>query len=288
VLRKSSVHKLALTLAFLGGIVLSAQQAALDEAAAAFEQGKTTEARQKLEAVLKNHPNELGGLVLMGVVLDSEQRYSEAESYYQRALKIAPDSAQVLNNVANHYLASGNRNRAREFYLKAIAMDPRHVNANLQLAQMSVEDKQGRQALTYLNRLGDAGSSDAGALLLRARALALSGQCSEASEISKKLEDQSEGDPRRYFSIGMARAECKLYEPAERAFSRALDGDPRNFDILYNLGLAALRAGHADRARAVLETALKERPEDADCLYTLAQGFLKEERPVEAAPETTR
>lgn len=287
VLRKGSVAKLIFTASFLAGIVVSAQQpareTALDEAAAAYEQGKTAEAEQKIDWILKNHPGDLGALVLMGVVLDSEQRYKEAESYYGRALKIAPDSAQVLNNVANHYLATGNRLRARDLYLKAIAVDPRHANANLQLAQISVEEKQGAQALVYLIRLGEAGTSNPGVVLLRARALALSGQCADADPILEKLPDQPSADARLYFSIGMTEAECKLYERAERSFSRALDADPRNPEVLYNLGLAALRAGHAERAQSALEIALRERPDDADCFYALAQALLKQERPVDAA-----
>ena len=268
------------------GILLSQapdSPAALDEAATAFEQGRTDEADQKLNSVLKSHPTDLQALLLKGAVLDSLERWSEAGSYYQRALKLAPHSAQALNNVANHYLASGDRGRARDFFLRAVAIDPHHPNANLQLAQMSLEDNRGREALTYLSRLGDASNSDAAVLLLRARALATSGQCPAASVILKRLEDQPGADSRWLFSMGMAQAGCKLYEPAERAFSLALEADPQNFDILYNLGLAALRAGHADRAVSVLQTALKVKPEDADCLYTLAQALLKQERPVEAA-----
>lgn len=283
--RPSSAAWLVLSLWWIG--VLAGQQpappGALDEAAAAFEQGKAAEADQKLDSILKDHPADLGALILKGAVLDSLERYSQAESYYQRALKLAPESAQVLNNVANHYLASGNRGRAREFYLKTIAIDARHLNANLQLAQMSVEDKQGARALTYLNRLGDAANADAGAVLLRARALALSGQCSDAGQLLEKLEDQANGGPSLYFSAGMAFAECKLYSQAERSFSRALDADPTNFNVLYNLGLAALDAGDGDRATSVLETALKARPDDADCLYTLARAYMKQERPLDAA-----
>src|ERR1700683_976760 len=171
--RDSSAGWLVVSLGWLG--VLAGQQPAqpgpLDEATAAFEQGRAAEADQKLDAILKDHPEDLGALILKGAVLDSLERYSQAESYYQRALKLGPGSAQVLNNVANHYLASGNRERAREYYLKAIAIDARHLNANLQLAQMSVEDKQGARALAYLNRLGDAANADAGAQMLRARAL---------------------------------------------------------------------------------------------------------------------
>jgi tetratricopeptide (TPR) repeat protein len=268
------------------GLLLGQQPAppaVLDEAAAAFQQGRADEADQKVNSFLKSHPTDLRALLLKGAVLDSLERWAEAESYYQRALKLAPHSAQVLNNAANHYLASGDRSRARDFYLKAVAVDPHHANANLQLAEMSVEDQKGREALTYLSRLGDEANADATVLLLRARALALSGQCPAANTILKKLENEPNAEARWLFSTGMAQAECKQYEAAERAFSLALDADPRNFDILYNLGLAALRAGHADRANSVLQTALKVRPEDADCLYTLAQAALKLERPVEAA-----
>jgi tetratricopeptide (TPR) repeat protein len=276
-----SAVRLALVLAWIG--VLAGQQALLDEAAAAFEQGRTAEAGQKLDLFLKDHPADLRALILKGAVLDTLQRYGEAESYYLRAQKLAPESAQVLNNAANHYLASGDLKRARELYLKAIVIEPRHVNANLQLAQLSVDQKHGVEALGYLNRLGDAVNSDAGALLLRARALALTGQCSAATNILSGLEARADAGPSLFFSTGMAFTDCKQYEHAESAFSRALDADPRDFAVLYNLGLAALGAGHAARATTVLETARNVHPNDVDCLYALSQANLKQERPLDAA-----
>jgi tetratricopeptide (TPR) repeat protein len=230
----------------------------------------------------------LRALVLKAAVLDALDRRAEAESYYQRALKLAPGSAQVLNNAANHYLASGDRRRARELYLKAIAADPHHVNANLQLAEMSVEEKRGAEALSYLNRLGDALNSDVAALLLRAQALALTGRCADAGKLLVNLEGQAGDGPSLFFSMGLAFAGCKQYQQAERSFSRALDADPKNFEILYNLGLAALEAGHAPRAITVLETALTERPDDVDCLYALSGAYLKQDRPVDAAALLTK
>ena len=64
---------------------------------------------------------------------------------------------------------------------------------NLQLARMSVEDKRGRQALGYLSHIRDNDSSNPVVLELRARALSLSGQCAEASEMVKRLEGQPAG-----------------------------------------------------------------------------------------------
>ena len=125
-------------------------------------------------------------------------------------------------------------------------------------------------------------------LLLRARALALAGQCRDASSLLSRLEAQTDAGPALFFSSGMAFAECKQYDQAEKSFSRALDADPRDFDILYNLGLAALDAGHTDRATNVLEAALHARPDDVDCLYALARAYTTLERPVDASALLTR
>ena len=277
----TSFAKALFALLWIG--ILAGQQALLDEAAAAFEQGRAADAGQKVDLFLKDHPADLRALILKGAVLDSLQRFAEAESYYQQAQKLAPDSAQVLNNAANHYLASGDPRRARELYLKAVALEPHHVNANLQLAQMSVDEKRGADALRYLNRAGDAVKSDTGVLLLRARALALTGKCAEAGTLLGQLEAQGDAGPSLFFSTGLAFTECKQYDRAEQSFSRALDADPRDFSVLYNLGLAALGAGHPGRAMTVLETALRERPEDVDCLYALSQAYLKRDRPLDAA-----
>ena len=278
---------LPFTLLFVATVFLFAQQsaveAALDEAASDFAQGRIAEAESRVDGILKEHPADLRALMLKGAVLDAQQHYNDAQSYYQRALKLAPNSAQVLNNVANHYLASGDLTEARKFYTMTVAIDPHHANANLQLAQLSVDDKQGRQALAYLRRLAESAKTDPAILLLRARALALNGQCSDATPLLRSLEDQPGASPGVYFSAGTAYAQCKLYEEAERSFSRVLDAEPTNFDVLYNLGLAAFEASHPERAASVLKTALKERPEDPDCLYALAQVYLKQQRPVDAA-----
>ena len=77
------MRRAASALLFLAGALLLAQQVELDEAVKAFEEGKTAEAEQKVQAVLKKQPSNLRALVLGGAVLDSAKRYSEAETYYE-------------------------------------------------------------------------------------------------------------------------------------------------------------------------------------------------------------
>ena len=256
---------------------------ALDKATVAYQQRQLDRAGQILIGFLRDHPTDENALSLMGAVLDAGQQFQAAGAYYARALKAAPRSAQVLNNAANHYLACGDRARARELYLKTLAIDPRHSNANLQLAQMSLDDKRAAQALSYLDRAGPAETSDPGVRLLRARVLALAGRCMEADVLLDEFENVPEAGASLFFSVGLAQAECKHYQKAAATFSRALNQDPRNPDILYNLGLAALRSGDLPRARDALESVLHGKPEDADSLYALAQVSLQDQAPLTAA-----
>src|SRR5207253_9067182 len=47
--------------------------------------------------------------------------------------------------------------------------------------------------------------------------------------------------------------------------------DPSNVEILHNVGLAALHAGHLDRAQKVFEIAVQQRPDDVESIFNLGR-----------------
>ena len=245
--------------------------AVYQKAAAAIRAENFPEAEQILQQILQEHPHEVFALSLMGVVLDAQKRFDEAEGFYMRAIRLNPRAASVLNNLGNHYLQRGDRVKAQAAFLRVLAVDPRHPNANRQLAEVSVAAGQGNAALGYLDRLPAEDQGTTAVQIIRAQALHLAGREKEGVELLGKLEAQAGGDVRLTYSLGMIYAEWKRYDDAERAFSKALEAVPADFDILYNLGLAALRNGHLDRAKEVLEIALRQRPNDVDVLQSLAR-----------------
>jgi tetratricopeptide (TPR) repeat protein len=242
----------------------------LQKAASDFQQGNVNEAEQALRGALKQAPRDPSALGLLGVILDSEKRYDEAEGTYKQALALAAHSPSLLNNLGNHYMAQGKTEQAQAAYLKVVAAEPRHPNANLQLAELSVAAKQGPAALKYLDHLPQEDQVSIPAAILRARALKLSGQDKAAENLIAEVDRNAGNDPRVAFSIGMIYADWKFYDQAEKSFTRALDAEPTNFDILYNLGLAAQHAGHLGRAQEVYQVALQQRPNDPDCVFNLA------------------
>lgn len=236
-----------------------------------FSRGDYADAESALRGALKEHPQDPNALGMLGVVLDAGKNYTEAEKYYARALGIAPHSPSLLNNYGSHCLAIGDRRRARQVFLRVVALDPHHPNANLQLAQMYVDSGQAKEALRFLNALPPDARTTPAVQLLQARVLHLTEKTAQADVLLEQVEKQGSGDPQVQFSAGMTAVEWKEYGRAEQAFANALHADPANFDILYNLGLAAFHAGHPQRARQALEVARAQRPDDPDTLFALGR-----------------
>ena len=249
---------------------------AYDQAAALLRQGKAAEAEEVLRAALRDHPNNVNELDLLGTVLDAERQFEEAEEVYSRALRIKPDSPSLLNNVGNHYAARSQLELARAAYLKVVAIDPHHANANLHLAQMSVAQQAGQQALRYLENLPVPDRSSPTAQLLRAQALHLAGQPGAGLAVLAQLEKQYAKSLPVIFSVGMTYAEWGRYDDAEKVLTKVLASDPSDVDVLYNLGLVASHAGHLSRAEEAFESVLKQRPDDAEALSGLARVDIAE------------
>jgi tetratricopeptide (TPR) repeat protein len=199
--------------------------------------------------------------------LDAEGKCTEAEQYYRAELAKGSASQALLNNAGNHYLICGQPAKAHTCFEALLKINPAHQNANLQLARIAAEQKQGEKALAYLSKVTEA---DPTVLLLRAEALHWAGRKTESLSTLDRAAKESSGDPRLLYLLGISCARLALYDRAETAFNDALVLAPGNFDILFNLGRAAARARDYDRAQRALEAALKIRPENVDLLLELA------------------
>src|SRR5207248_11133132 len=144
------------------------------EAAAALQRGDFPAAETKLRAELKLHPDDTEALSLLGVALDNQGKFTEADALHKRAVA-APPSAGAFGNYGNHLLLTGNQRGAREAFQKALSIDRSDPYANLQLAQLALAAKDGRGALVYLDQLSATDRADPDATVLRLIALEING-----------------------------------------------------------------------------------------------------------------
>jgi len=251
---------------------VSASTASLARAAEFLRHGQPQEAEKLLSPLIKAEPGSAAAWNLLGAALDEQDKHEQAQAAFDQAARLAPRSASVWNNLGNHYVACGNPAKALDSFRKVLALDPAHPNANLQLARIAVDRKDGAEALRRLDALPDAASMGAGVALLRARALSMNGRRTESLLILDRLERGADS-PAASYSIGLALAEQGEFARAETLLARAVESDPANSDFLYSLGLAALRANHPKRAQQVAEAALRIRPADPEILFLIGRSI---------------
>lgn len=79
---------------------------------------------QRAKDVFDANPNDEIANQRMGAVLVEMGRYGEGETYYLRALELAPKDAQLRFNLANAYVAMGRADDALQAALKAEELAP--------------------------------------------------------------------------------------------------------------------------------------------------------------------
>jgi len=198
--------------------------------------------------------------------MDSEGKCDESEPYYRTALEAGGVSPALLNNVGNHYLLCGRPEDAGAYFERLVKLNPEHSNANLQLARLAVNRKQGETALAYLSHVDGA---EPAIRLLRAEALHWAGKRDASLAALNALVKEAGSDARTLFTLGAAFAGLARYDRAEETFRAVLVQQPEDFDALFQLGRAAARAQHYQSARSALEAAAKIRPADAEVLLEL-------------------
>lgn len=200
--------------------------------------------------------------------LDAANKCGEAEPFYQQALAQGSPSLALLNNLGNHYVLCEDAEKARAYFERVIKLNPQHANANLQLARIATDRRQGTRAMQYLARVGDSGPT---IRMLRAEALHWAGNQAAALTMLDGLLKEAASDQRLGFLYGLTCARIGAYDRAEAAFSAVLVQHPDDFDVLFNLGRAAARAQHYDRALRAFEVAVKLRPDHVDSLWELGE-----------------
>ncbi len=182
---------------------------------------------------LREHPAYAANL---GVLLQDTGRAEEAQSWFRRALELAPEDANTLCNLANLLKDEGRMAEAEVLYRRVIALDPGGTPAWNNLGILLW--KQGRLA-------------DAADCLRRALAL-----------------DPAMADA--HGNLGIVQKELGQFGEAEDGYRRALELDPQSARMHSNLGLLYQETNRQQEAQQAFERALELQPDYALARYNLS------------------
>ncbi|MEO8380201.1 MAG: sulfatase-like hydrolase/transferase [Acidobacteriota bacterium] len=207
----------------------------LDEAAALFVRGRYAEAIPLLERILATDPHNLDAALRLATSHSSLGQDREAESAFQRAGQIAPDSADVRTYHALHLARGSEWPRAVPMLERIVNEDPDRLPPLEALAV--IRERQGR--------VGDA--VDLRQRIYRARA----------------------ATPAEWVRLGEMAMELGRTPVAIEAFEKARAAGQSHHDL--ELGVLYLAAGRLDDARTALDRLPATDPQYAMATFKRAQ-----------------
>ena len=107
----------------------------------ALARSKEEDVRRILEEILELEPDHSGALIELGNLAFEQERYADAEGYYDRAASYAPDCVEAIYNLANVYFRQRKYAAAIRSYQTSLSLDPDFPEAyyNLALVYFSLQ-----------------------------------------------------------------------------------------------------------------------------------------------------
>jgi Flp pilus assembly protein TadD len=166
-------------------------------------------------------PSDSDAWYSLGRIRYSEQRFRDAVSCFQRALKISPKSVKAVNNLGLAYEATNQTDAAVAAYRQAIEWQ-----------NQGPRDELSEQPLLNL-----------GTVLLHR------GEMTEAESLLKKAVEIAPKDPRVHEQLGHLYMQKTDYGAAEEELKQACELDPKNSSLHFLLGQTYRHLGEMDDAK---------------------------------------
>ncbi len=236
--------------------------------------GKLAEAEAIYRQILKENPNQIDALHLLGVICGQSGREIEGISLIQTAIAIGPARAAHHSNLGNILRQVGKIEPAIASFQRAVAMDPNHSNAWNNLGNALRDNRQFDQAIAAYERSLALKPDVAEVLSNLGITLRMAGRLDESITAHRRAIALAPQSSEAHNNLGVALRDQNCWSESLTAHQRAVDLNPRSVSALSNLGAALRKAGEIDPAIQTLHRALEIDPRHADSYNNLASALI--------------
>ena len=117
-----------------------------------LKEGRLDEARRAFELALAAKPDDPDVHHRLAVVADKQQMFGAADDHYEAALRRRPRDPNLLSDIGYSHSLRGDDRRAEQTLREALALDPSHKGAMLNLCTLYGKQRRYDDALALLKR----------------------------------------------------------------------------------------------------------------------------------------
>ena len=202
---------------------------------ALFSSGKTQEAIDAIEALIKDYPNEPLLYNIGGVFYKQTGQLDEAIKKFEKALAINPDYAEAHNNLGVTLQNLGLMDKAVTSYEKSIASNPDYAEAHNNLGNIFKELEQLDAAAKSYEKVIAINPDYPEAHYNLGNTLVELGQLETAIKSYEKVIAINPDYPEAYFNLGNSFQQLGKLDDAIKCYEKAIDIRPNYSGAYYNL-----------------------------------------------------
>ncbi len=248
-----------------------------------LQRGDIAAARESVERILEENPQDTRGLALLGSIELAEGETADAVQSLRTALAADPASLPVLSMLAEAYIRSGEYELAIEVMQDAQALAPRSAPIAMTLARAHLALGQPDRARSALERLADEAEVSPALLELLFEAQSSSGDVTAAAATARRYSDRLPQSATAAILLARAAEAEQAWAGAVANYRRALDIESENFIAVQGIARIAEADGNPALARDALERFVERVPDHAQALNLLSRIHLRSGNTVRAA-----
>lgn len=250
----------------------AAEDGALDQAVALYRKS------------LAIAPHNAGALVDLGIALADLERWEDARTAFENALREGPENPAALNGLGYVHYKQERIGPAIDCYRAALSRrdDPQY-HLNLGLAYLG-QSRWG-QAEDEFRRTVDSMPNDYWGQNDLGYALQLQGRVREAAEHYQRAVGLTKKDLTAHANLGGLLLDAHAYRDAVGTFTDALRLDDKSAEAHLGLANALRHSGQPGQALLEARTSLALRPDSAQGHYVVAEIYRTQRSFKQALPE---
>jgi len=249
-----------------------------------FRAGRLTEAERLCRKICSAEPGHVASFHLLGVVAHQLGR-KDAVDLIGHAIALAPDSAEMHNDLGVVLGAHGRLAEAVASFARAIEINPSYIEARINLGAALVRNGRMEEANASFEAALAVDPSAVMAHFHFANALRAQGRLDEAAAHYRHTVAIDQNFAVAHYNLAVTAKDLGRLDEAVAHYRRALALHPNSAEGHNNLGLALKELGRIEEAVAHCRQALALRPDFAGAHNNLANALRDLGRHDEAAAQ---
>ncbi|MDW3094305.1 MAG: tetratricopeptide repeat protein [Gammaproteobacteria bacterium] len=226
-----------------------------------LRENKPAEAKNLVQQVLSEQPNNIRALVLRGTMAISNRDAPQAISDFRTILRDQPNNTFAIRQLATAYILNDQEELAKELLQKAIDIDSNDKELGLLYARLQGKDNEFESAITTVNDLLESNNDDIDTIKTLFDLQIANKDYEGAKQTAESMKYTLEDNPLGYYLSGILLQNENDSTAAEKEFLTALEKQPRANEPLSGLVRLYLSNGNQDKAITLLNNIINDDPD---------------------------